>query len=498
MMLGLGRISRWTGALLASLIFVLFALLTIAWYGARTTMPAGITVGDWTVGGMPIEAFEQGVAGKKRLLLEQQVQLVAAVASDGGQPLMVDRTLGRLGLVIEEQALQEQLRPLKEGSLLRRAFYRWNLKGAAWSLPVTVAPDKLKEALKEALPQLYTKQPVSAKRLVSADDQITYEPERKVDRIDETKLLTLLQAVPPSWGAPELASAALRPVTVQVPLYQLDPPVTVAALQAQGIVRKLTEFTTSYPPGSPALSSEGRLHNVQSTAATIHDTVLKPGEVFDYAKYIEQTEQKCGYREAPVIINGKLVPGVGGGICQVSSTLYNAVLRAGLEIVERRNHSLPVSYVPLGQDATFATGYINFRFRNSTQHHLLIRTAYDDLSITVKLFGQAPGNISYEIESKTLETLEPPVKYVHNPSLRHGKQETVTKGKPGYIVETYRIKKQDGTVVGQERLSKDTYTAQPTVIAINNGSTSENGESAPGADPRGPMIEDGVKGPTNR
>ena len=105
---------------------------------------------------------------------------------------------------------------------------------------------------------------------------------------------------------------------------------------------------------------------------------MAPGETFDYSKIIAQTEAKFGYKEAPVILNGNLVPGIGGGICQVSTTLYNAVLRSGLEIVERRNHSLPVSYVTLGQDATFANGYINFKFRNNTDAYLWIRTITTD------------------------------------------------------------------------------------------------------------------------
>ncbi|UUZ82649.1 VanW family protein [Paenibacillus sp. P26] len=192
---------------------------------------------------------------------------------------------------------------------------------------------------------------------------------------------------------------------------------------------------------APGVNSEGRVHNVRSTAATIQDVLLKPGEVFNYAPYIEQTEKTFGFKEAPVIVNGKLVPGIGGGICQVSSTLYNAVLRAGLAIVERRSHSLPVSYVPLGQDATFASGHINFKFKNSTEHYLLIRTMSDDRSLTVKLFGQTPQNLTYDVESVTVETLRPPVKYVLNPALPAGKQETVVQGKPGYVVETYRIQR---------------------------------------------------------
>src|SRR5690606_20121148 len=117
---------------------------------------------------------------------------------------------------------------------------------------------------------------------------------------------------------------------------------------------------------------------------------------------IARAEELYEYREAPVILNGKLVPGIGCGICQVSSTLYNAVLRSGLEIVERRNHSLPVAYLPIGQDATYAGGAINFRFKNTTGKHLIIRTEVKDRELIVKLFGTMPDNVRYDVESVTL------------------------------------------------------------------------------------------------
>jgi vancomycin resistance protein YoaR len=226
---------------------------------------------------------------------------------------------------------------------------------------------------------------------------------------------------------------------------------------------------------------------------------MEPGHIFDYSTFIRKTEETFGYKDAPVIMNGKLVPGIGGGICQVSTTLYNAVLRSGLKIIERRNHSLPISYVPLGQDATFASGYINFRFQNTTGAHLLIRTSASENGITVKLFGSAPANITYEVDSQTVDTIPPPVKYVHNPQLPVGKSVKLSEGKPGYIVETYRIKKVDGAVVDRSLVSKDTYMAQPTLLSVNSGAggMDPNGVKPPSVMPS-PIVEDGVKGPVFR
>ncbi|KEQ25302.1 VanW family protein [Paenibacillus tyrfis] len=482
----------WIGTL--TLMLIIF--LSVTAYGSLARVPAGARVAGWPIGGLSWPELERQLASKTSALLEQKVRLTVP---GGGS---AERTLRQLGLEIDGQELLAQLRPVREGPPYRRAAARWRLRGASLALTPVLSADKLQAALSEAFPQVYARKPTDAKRLIDANDAISYVPEARVERVDEGQLLSRLQAALPDWGAvaaaPESVRQAPAAILLDVPMRTQEPAITEQALRAQGIIHKVGEFTTVSPPAPAAISIEGRVHNVRSTAASLQDVLLKPSEVFDYAPFIERTEKRFGFKEAPVIVNGKLVPGIGGGICQVSSTLYNAVLRAGLAVVERRNHSLPVSYVALGQDATFATGHINFKFRNSTDHYLLIRTSSDERSVTVKLFGQTPPDITYEIESKTLETLAPPVKYVLNPTLPSGKQEIVMQGKPGYVVETFRNKKQNGVVISQEKVSRDTYHAQPTVIASGGGSGTLDRTSPPPGESPAPLIEDGVRGPTFR
>ncbi|WP_051620860.1 VanW family protein [Paenibacillus sp. UNC451MF] len=510
-------------ALLGLLLFTGAACATLVWYGTQRTLPAGLTVDNWDVGRIPITEFERQLEDKKKLLLQQPVRMMSKHPDAQLQP--VDWTLDQLGLELPLQEIYERLQPLKTGSVFQRAAYRWNIRNEEWPLLPSFDASKLHTALLRGFPTLYSKQPEDAQRIIGPNDMISYVPEAAVLRIDEPELIQQLQRILPSMGSvgwtvgtdgqqfaehsdgrktPEAAAhrvnsenaaptavspAGRSPFLIALPFVKQQPNLSVGMLQAQGIERKISEFTTSYPQ-----NGEGRIHNIRSTAQSIQDVLLKPGETFDYATYIAETEAKFGYKEAPVILNGKLVPGIGGGICQVSSTLYNAVLRAGLQIVERRNHSLPVSYVPLGQDATFASGHINFKFRNNTAKYLLIRTYTDDQRITVKLFGQAPADITYGIESTTIEKLQPSIKYVLNPTLPTGKKQTISKGKTGYVVETYRIKMQNGVEVSRERVSRDTYAAQPTIIATNQGGAIEPNSRQPEA----PLIEDGVKGPTFR
>lgn len=491
----------WLRILAGLLILAASAIASIACYGMQRTLPAGISIDGWPVGGLPVDAFEQQLAAQKELLLGQVVR-VASRQSD--MPLApADWTLAQLGLTLPLEEVEAQLKPLTAGSPWQRALYRYGLRGQAWELAATFDAATLHASLQRGFPGVYAQQPVDAQRIVGPQDAISYVPDASVLRIDEAKLIDALSAVRPTLGAAAAATgdgsaargaaasaASGQPIAV-IPLsfYRQQAAVTMRSLVAQGIERKISVFSTTYPT-----NSEGRIHNICSTAESIQDLLLAPGEVFDYAKYIAATEAKFGFREAPVILNGKLVPGIGGGICQVSSTLYNAVLRAGLEIVERRNHSLPVSYVPLGQDATFASGYINFKFRNSTPYYLLIRSSADENRLTIKLFGQIPADVTYAIESKTVETLQPPVKYVLNPTLPVGKSRKLTTGKPGYIVETYRYKERNGQVIGTERISRDTYSAQPTIYESNQGNSSIPNQ--PNNGPQAPILEDGVRGPT--
>lgn len=161
----------------------------------------------------------------------------------------------------------------------------------------------------------------------------------------------------------------------------LSPAITVDALRA---AKQLGGYSTPVRADEP-----DRLTNIRLTAALINNVVLSPGEEFSFNRRTGEPTRERGFVEAPVIVDGRREPGLGGGMCQVSSTLYNAVLAAQLEVVERHPHSQSVSYVPPGRDATTYTDK-DLRFTNNTRHRLIIRAWVSSRLLRVDLWG-LPG-----------------------------------------------------------------------------------------------------------
>lgn len=463
---------------------ILCLMLTVTWYARQQTIPPGVVISEWDAGSIPLEQFYATFSGSIDALERLKVTIHTPSAS---HPL--ETTLGELGLTTNADEIRAAIGGLTEGSILKRANTRWFMRGKAYRITLMLDEERLERTVSQHWNELQNAMPVDAKRTIDEHDIVHLEPDVPAYRIDTVELLSQLDRLMYTqfyaWIDKKLLDSS-ESIYVELPLRVLPPEVTIQELEEEKVKGKIMEFTTKLSSGG----SEGRRHNIDSTSRVLSDQLLAPGEVFDYSKVIEKTREEIGYQKAPVILDGKLVPGIGGGICQVSTTLYNAVLRAGLDIVERRNHSLPISYAPLGQDATYSTGYINFRFRNTLDSHLLIRAELKGNQMIIKLFGEMEPGTKYTIESKIVEELAPPVKYVHNPSLAEGVEQTVSKGKTGYVVDTFRTKWVNGEKQETEKISRDRYQPEPRVVAKN-----EKPEKTNPTKERKPILEDGVFGP---
>lgn len=247
-----------------------------------------------------------------------------------------------------------------------------------------------------------------------------------------------------------------------IPLKTLYPNVKTSDIGIEAFPNLLSSYSTSF-----ASSSSNRATNVSLATNKINGKVLMPGEVFSFNGTVGKRTPQAGFKIAGVYMNGQVATDYGGGICQVSSTLYNAVLRANLEIVDRSNHMFEVGYVPIGTDATVSWGAPDFKFKNSRSYPIKIVTSSSNRKCVVKFYGLKESE-EYDIEIVSYRTGSVPYRttYTTDSSLAAGQQKVIQRGSNGAKSVAYRIRKKNGQVISKELLSKDTYDPHNQIIAV--------------------------------
>lgn len=249
---------------------------------------------------------------------------------------------------------------------------------------------------------------------------------------------------------------------IVVSVTRLEPEKTAASLRDGLFGAELSSYSSTY-----STAAANRASNVAHAAASVNGTILLPGDTFSYNSVIGNPSLANGYKVAPVFENGKTSEGVGGGVCQVSSTIYSAVLYANLEIVERRNHSLTVAYVPKGQDATVAYGAIDFKFRNNTAMPVRIDASASGGKCVVRVVGtMVDPSQSVKIEHTIAATNEPSVNETRDAEMPEGTRKVTSTGKTGYVIDSVRIVSRNGEVVKTEKLGRSTYKMVPTEVTV--------------------------------
>jgi len=251
--------------------------------------------------------------------------------------------------------------------------------------------------------------------------------------------------------------------TYIIPLKITKPEVTVKDLGDKLFKQSLSKYTTIYDAGNA-----NRSHNIALAAKTINGTIVMPGETFSYNGILGNTNKEKGYKLGTAYVGGKVVESYGGGICQVSSTLYNSALYANLEIVERYNHSYVVSYVPAGRDATVAYGGKDFKFKNNRTYPIRIDASAKNGVVSISIKG-IKEDTDYEVvlTSSVLSTTPRSVIYENNSEMDEGTQKVIQKGYDGKKSIAYKIlKNKDGSIYSKTVLSKDTYKPMTQIIQV--------------------------------
>ncbi len=317
--------------------------------------------------------------------------------------------------------------------------------------PKTPIPLKLKAKKEKKLDfdSFYEELTSDARNAYYAKDEegnVVVIPDKPKVKVDKTSLKSLMES------DEEEASMKVKTTPAKITEKALNDALF------SGIMGSWTSYFSA--------SNRPRTANVTLSAQRVDGTILMPGESFSYDKAVGPRTAKNGFQVAGVYINNKVEQGIGGGVCQTSSTLYSAVLYANLEIVSRTSHSLPVSYMPAGQDATIAQGSIDFVFKNNTDYPVKISATISGGSVTCKIIGTPVTGQKVVVNNTTTAVYEPKTQIETDPSVPKGYKKTEI-GSKGSAVSSSRTVYQNGKAISTQRLTNSVYNATPTIITVN-------------------------------
>jgi vancomycin resistance protein YoaR len=294
------------------------------------------------------------------------------------------------------------------------------------------------------------REPVRAKVRVDAAGRVVFKPGFPGRRINRGRLTKLFEA----------AVAQTHSSNIEIPVDQVKQALTGADIKRWQLDRVLGIYRTKFNP-----QASERVHNLKIAALALNNVIVYPKQNFSFNTWVGPRMSQAGYKEAPVVFRGKLVPGIGGGVCQVSSTLYNAVLLANLDIIKRFNHSIPSAYVPLGRDATVVDGGFDLIFKNNLATPILLTAEVAPPYVWIAVLGAKKGWERVNLATEIVAKYPYQKREIIDSQLAWGQVDTQP-GKPGYKVNLWR------TVFYQDQTSRKTlvstsvYPAQPEEIKV--------------------------------
>jgi vancomycin resistance protein YoaR len=258
-----------------------------------------------------------------------------------------------------------------------------------------------------------------------------------------------------------LLAAALRTQKRSAPLVVAAeaPGLTTAEARALGVERRLASYTTLYS------GTADRIQNLQRAVALLDGARIAPGATFSFNERVGPRTEERGFRPAPVILNGEYEEGIGGGVSQVATTVFNAVWEAGLKVTSRTAHALYISRYPLGRDATVNYPDIDLRFTNDTGRWLVLAADYDESGIVVSLLGSGAERRVVSEAGTLEETARPEVERTPDPTLYVGERVVDDYGEPARAVRVTRVVYEGDTVLYRESWYTS-YRSEPRLVRV--------------------------------
>lgn len=411
----------------------------------------GVSIGDIPVGGLSVEQAEQKITDAFR----ERTQEPPIVIGYQGQEWTVDAQNIDLKLDAADLA-QRAYQVGRTGSFFYQMQERYIAMNHGIALPLMIHYDQesLLTIIKN-IAQSINQEPRNA-ALVQRGTTIEVIPEAVGLKTDIDTVLA------------EIAANLNHHFPFKIALVVAEDQPAVLVSDFADIDGLIALYTTQFDP-----SNRNRTQNIRLAAKSINNILVRPDEVVSFNNVVGLRSEKFGYREAPVFIDGKLVPDWGGGVCQVSSTLYNAVLLADLAIEERTSHYSPPGYVPLGQDATVADNLLDFKFKNTTSHNIYICSEVSGNQLIIYVFGKEnPDLPDVRIVATDKKVLEPNIIIKQDPGLELGREVVESAGQKGFQITTYRVKYLNGAEINREYLATDEFKPEDRIVRVGTKSDS--------------------------
>ncbi|AGL02079.1 VanW family protein [Desulfoscipio gibsoniae] len=500
------RIILLIGAIVLIVAGVMFSF-SGASFAVNNKIIPGVYAGSLNLGGLTREQAREQLASMEEKLANTPVVLKHA-----------DNTwtmeAGSLGIALDvEKTLQKAVALGHTGSIINQWREQRQVKHEGRHIEPEMSVDRgvlEKKTVAEAGDIIV--EPVNAGFRITPADQVEIVPAQSGTSIDFDALEREVSELMKDAAGKEGDSNDDEVGVVELPLLTIQPQRTTEDIEAMQINGRIARYATQFDAGQA-----GRTYNIKVAAAALDGVLLAPGEDFSFNRVVGPRSSEAGYKNANVIVNNELVQGLGGGVCQVSSTLYNAVLLADLKIAERNNHTLPVAYVPMGQDATVVYGAIDFRFVNNQENYIYISSLVEGNTLIIKIYGNVETAPRVEVASWVTETIKQQIIYEKDPNLATGEQVVKQKGNNGFKVNTVRYVWKNGEKVTEQLpvsyyhpvnriVAVGTGQVKPSVVVppdsavtpVNPGETdepsppvSDNGDSGEGVDPAPSVSDDG-------
>lgn len=407
------------------------------------TIYLGVKIEDYDVGNMTKDKAFEYIKGKK----EEEIQGRSMNLINGNN--LYNISLKELGFSFDyKEAVEEAYSLGRQGNLLQRYKDIKDIKKKGIKLSLNPYYDKSKilEVVDNISEDLY---------LASKDAEFNFnngnfiiKAEEKGRKVNEEQLSKLIE------------DNIYQLLDIEIPMETINPKYSKEYYsRINGIIG---EYSTSFKN-----SGIGRKKNIKLSADSLNGKIIHPGETISYNDTTGPIQRKYGYEEAPVIIEGELTPGVGGGVCQTSTTLYNALLLADVTILERHPHSIPPVYVNKGQDAAIATGYLDLKFRNDFNFPIYISSKTIGDRVYFYIYGDKESrDYIVRIQPEIIESIPYKVHEELDENLLPGTKELVRQGRNGYKVKTYKSVIKNGKVIERKQITTDYYRERDFIYKV--------------------------------